>query len=242
MFVMKQIFNMCLNSSQTSHTFAPYLLFQTPTSTVQPKWEVGADKRRERERRAPVSLRTMEYSIEVDFSAADVQSLNEGGYSLCLSKGVVQSAVSNPLPLIWIAKQPFQDNVFTWTEQYNFYASDSSVQSGATIEQTSYTTEGISVNVPYQFISGAFQIGGAVQVSPTAYTLENDSGAGVILGVTQSAEVDGHIVSSPIFGQYVNDGLDVSYQPQETISIFLQRQASNAQCIIVPSVTTRLFS
>ena len=42
MFVMKQIFNMCLNSSQTSHTFAPYLLFQTPTSTVQPKWEVGA--------------------------------------------------------------------------------------------------------------------------------------------------------------------------------------------------------
>ena len=45
MFVMKQIFNMCLNSSQTSHTFAPYLLFQTPTSTVQPKWEVGADNK-----------------------------------------------------------------------------------------------------------------------------------------------------------------------------------------------------
>ena len=173
----------------------------------------------------------MEYSIEVDFTATDVQSLNEGGYSLCLSKGVVQSAVSNPLPLIWIAKQPFQDNVFTWTEDYNFYASDTTVQSGATIEQTSFTTEGITLDVPYQFISGAFQIGGAVVPSTTAYTLENDSGEGVILGVTQSANVDGKTVSSPIFGQYVEEGLDVSYQPQEVVSVFLQRQATNGQMV-----------
>eukprot|EP00731_Ephydatia_muelleri_P004409 Em0002g585a len=158
-------------------------------------------------------------------------SLNEGGYSLCLSKGVVQSAVSNPLPLIWIAKQPFQDNVFTWTEDYNFYASDTTVQSGATIEQTSFTTEGITLDVPYQFISGAFQIGGAVVPSTTAYTLENDSGEGVILGVTQSANVDGKTVSSPIFGQYVEEGLDVSYQPQEVVSVFLQRQATNGQMV-----------
>eukprot|EP00731_Ephydatia_muelleri_P026701 Em0018g801a len=114
---------------------------------------------------------------------------------------------------------------------YNFYASETTVQSGATIEQTSYTTEGITTDVPYQFISGAFQIGGAVVPSTTAYTLENDSGEGVILGVTQSATVDGKTVSSPIFGQYVEEGLDVSYQPQEVISVFLQRQAVNGQMV-----------
>eukprot|EP00731_Ephydatia_muelleri_P014003 Em0007g1313a len=171
------------------------------------------------------------YSIDVDFNATDVQNLNAQGYSLCLSKGTVDSAISDPLPLIWVAKQPFQDNSITWTENYNYYASDSSVQAGANIEQTSYTVDGISLNTPYQFIEGAFQVGGAAQPSATEYVVENDNGAQVILGVSQSVQLDGKTVSSPIFGQSVDNGLQVSYQPQEVISVFLQRKATNGQMI-----------
>lgn len=101
----------------------------------------------------------LQYSLQILFSPADIVTVVQSGYQLCLSKGSGSGSVQNPLPLIWVSKTPFEENTFSWTEQYDWYASNTEVQAGVTIEQESQTTNGIQLNVPYQFIYGAFQIG-----------------------------------------------------------------------------------
>ena len=107
-----------------------------------------------------------QYQIIVNFTNDQVFQINQSGLKLCLSKGSVPSAASIPLPVAWQAFEPYMDNSITWEEEYNFFASDTTVQGGAVIQRVSETTQGIQLNQPYYFQYGSFQTGGSATPQP----------------------------------------------------------------------------
>ena len=174
---------------------------------------------------------SVDYSIRVLFDASDLPALYSANLKLCMSKGTVSVPGSNPLPLIWVAADPFEGNIVNWSEMYNMYVSNSTVQAGATITQLSETVGGVEVNLPYIYSNGIFTSDGPQIPVPNGFSVINKSGHNYVFGLEQTAIVDGNPVLSPIMGNVCLNNYTSTFFPTEQITVFMLANAASSTCV-----------
>ena len=168
----------------------------------------------------------MQYQLSIAIDQAGVQQI----YNLQQAITIVKSVVSSPLvtgnlPVAWIQFMPMEENTVTWIENYNLYASTSSLQAGATIQQTSITGVPIQTGWTYTFQNGVFT--GASGGAGGSFNMQNEQGGTLSFGLSQQAMVNNVPVNAPLNAVPVGNNELASFTPEEKVSIFLSSMVNN---------------
>ena len=151
------------------------------------------------------------YGLDIAFSAADLRQLVSNEYKVVISKGSVIIPNSQPLPVVWIAFDPFQSNEVDWSEQYDWYVSNTEVQDGAVIEQLSTTTTGVQANVAYAFNEGTFSSNGTQLPVPNGFSIQNKSGEQYVFGLCRLARQMGRCHNHQLWEPMCLTGIAVHF-------------------------------
>ncbi len=82
----------------------------------------------------------MQYQLNISIDQPGCQQIYKANQAITIVKSVVANPLaSGNLPVAWINFQPLEENSVIWVENYNIYATTTSLTAGATIVQTSVT-------------------------------------------------------------------------------------------------------
>ncbi|MBI2382369.1 MAG: hypothetical protein HYV16_16590 [Gammaproteobacteria bacterium] len=169
------------------------------------------------------------YTLNVLFNQADLPTIYAAGQKLIIMKSSPAST-----QLAWVAVKPFESNSISWTDDYAMYASQTQIQSGATIQKLSQVAT--PSGVEYIFENGMFDDPQPYTQNPNAYATTNDFGEALTFGLAQSASVNGSSnMFSPLNAQLVPNLNTAEFIPVEQVIVFLQSNVQNAQVISIVS-------
>lgn len=168
----------------------------------------------------------MQYQLNI---AIDSTGLNQI-YAASQAVTLVKSVVSNPLatgnlPIAWVSFQPFLQNAVSWVENYNIYATTTTLSAGATIVQTSVTGAPALTGWTYTFEEGQFT--GAQGGPAGTYNMTNEQQGMFNFGLSQQAMVNNVPVMAPLNAIPVLNNESASFTPQENVSVFLSNVVNN---------------
>jgi len=166
------------------------------------------------------------YTLTLDFDNAGLDVLHSSNEHVTIIKAVGSN--SGGASTVWISFKPAEHNVVTWTESYGLYASSTSVQNGATIEESSNVTA--QQGTVYTFNDSLYFAGPAPSTDPSqksAYSLVNSSGQAFTFGLTQTALVNGNQVSSILNAVTVPNGQQASFSPIVTLTVGVSATLNN---------------
>lgn len=159
------------------------------------------------------------YRLLIEFKPGDVAKLNEGHFKVALVKGI-HNRKMDPKPL-WAVFKPFEGNVVTWNDEYGVYASPDPITNETVISASSVQYPARPGSVYPFFDDNTFgPPEGAVQ--PGDYAVQNNAGEMLTFGLLQGVAVNGAKSDvSPVDAVAAKTGQVVTFQPTETISVFL---------------------
>ncbi|HEY1475993.1 MAG TPA: hypothetical protein VGF53_18140 [Pseudolabrys sp.] len=168
----------------------------------------------------------MQYQLNISIDSAGVQQIYNQNQAITIVKSVVSAPLNTGnLPVAWINFQPLEENTVTWIENYNMYASTSSVVAGATIQQTSVTNAPVQTGWLYTFEDGVFT--GASGGAAGTLNMLNSQGSQFTFGLSQSATVNNVAINAPLNAVPVGNNENCSFTPEENVSIFLSNVVNN---------------
>lgn len=168
----------------------------------------------------------MQYQLNIAIDSIGVQQIYAANQSITIVKSVTTSPVaSGNLPVAWISFQPLEHNSVTWIENYDIYATTSSLNAGATIVQTSVTGAYVQTGWTYTLKNGVFN--GATGGGAGTFNTNNQQGGMLSFGLSQSAWVNNVQVNAPLNAIPVLNNESASFTPEETVSIFLSNSVNN---------------
>lgn len=168
----------------------------------------------------------MQYQLSINIDSAGLANIYAANQYITIVKSVTANPLqSGNLPVAWISFQPFQSNIVTWVETYNIYATVSSLQSGATIKQTSVTDVPVQTGMTYTLAEGSFSSasGGGSGV----FTCANQQAPMLNFGLSQEAVINGVTVNAPLNAVPILYDESASFTPIENVSIFLSNIVNN---------------
>jgi hypothetical protein len=168
------------------------------------------------------------YSLNIDIDTTDLQTI----YAANELVTIVKQSAAGPL-VAWVAFPPFEANTLTWTDSYALYASNTSVQGGAVINQLSNILAGPGLKYP--FLNGDFGTAtpdGALP--PNTYETVNQMSAFPMLtfGLAQDIQLNGKAQPNrPINAQAVPLNQTATFTPFDNITVFLQSQVQSSMML-----------
>jgi hypothetical protein len=170
--------------------------------------------------------REMQYQLNINIDNAGLNQIYNAGQAVTLVKSVVANPLgSGNLPIAWVTFQPLEVNLVSWIENYNIYATTTSLVAGATIVQTSVTGAPVLTGWMYTFAEGQFT--GAVGGSASTYNMTNEQQGMFNFGLSQQALVNGTQVMAPLNAIPVLNNEQATFTPEESVSIFLSTSTNN---------------
>lgn len=168
------------------------------------------------------------YSLQINIDPTYVKQIVQAGQQVVIMKQVA----GNGTPLTWLTFSPYQSNTVTWQDQYAVFASQSQIQSGATITQLA--TRAASPRTAYGFDNNIFTVAPSRTNPLTSgqYEVINQSNSTLTFGLAQAATLNGSDVgTSALFAGSLlpNQWLDMT--PNEIVSVFLYNNTQNAMCL-----------
>ncbi len=168
----------------------------------------------------------MQYQLNISIDQAGVQQIYAQGQAITIVKSVVSAPLgTGNLPVAWLNFKPLEENQVTWIENYNIYASTTSLTAGATIQQTSVTGAPVQTAWTYTFQDGVFT--GAAGGSASTFNMMNEQGGIYTCGLSQQATINGATVDAPLNAIPVGNNESATFTPEETVSIFLANSVNN---------------
>jgi hypothetical protein len=168
------------------------------------------------------------YSLNIDIDPTDLQTI----YAANELVTIVKQSAAGP-SVAWVAFLPFEATTLTWTDSYALYASNTSVQGGAVINQLSNILAGPGLNYP--FLNGDF--GTATPdgtLPPNTYETVNQMSAFPLLtfGLAQDIQINGMAQPNrPINAQAVPLNQTATFTPFDNITVFLQSQVQSSMML-----------
>ena len=168
----------------------------------------------------------MQYQLNISIDSAGLSQIYAANQAITIVKSVVTNPLSTGnLPIAWIQFQPLQENLVTWQESYNIYATTTALQAGATIVQTSVT--GVPVQTGWTYLFSKGQFAGSQGGPSGTFNMTNQQGGLFNFGLSQQAIVNNVPVMAPLNAIPVLNNEGASFTPEETISIFLSNAVNN---------------
>jgi len=181
----------------------------------------------------------MQYQLNIDIDQNGLTSIYNAGQVVTLVKSVVSAPLGGGnLPIAWVTFQPFLNNSVSWIENYNLYATTTSLQAGATIKQTSVTGVPVMTGWTYTFDKGQFT--GAQGGGAGTYNMTNQQHGMFSFGLSQEAIVNNVTVNAPLNAIPVLFNEAATFTPEEKVSIFLTNVLNNG--VVLSQVASNALS
>ncbi|GJM09187.1 MAG: hypothetical protein DHS20C11_14630 [Lysobacteraceae bacterium] len=165
------------------------------------------------------------YSLNISIDPAGLKAIRAAGQKVTIAK-----PARDGHPVAWVLFDPLESNTITWDERYEVYANTTSQQGIATIETQPH--KAASAGNSYSLENGMFSVG-VPNLGPTQYGVRNRDSSSVIDGVAmitaglyQSALVNGNNSAGPLNAVPVLFDEHATFEPTETIMIFLSNYGS----------------
>jgi len=168
---------------------------------------------------------TMQYELIINIDQAGLDKIHANGQYVTLSQ-----SVNSSLNIAWITFQPCASNSLTWQEEYEIYASTTTVQPGACPVLTAQTG---AAQTGYVYALSAGSFTGEPGGQAGAYNALNKQGESVTVGLARNARVNGEPLFMPLNAVSVSNGGAVSFTPEVTVYLYLS-QCNNSGTIISP--------
>ena len=165
----------------------------------------------------------MDCALNFNLTSENVKTIKGVNQSITIVKSTVQA--SQEQPVAWIAFPPMESISVTWTEDYFIYASDTAIDAGATIKESSITDDPVETTQLYTFDGGTFKAGPGGESA--AFDAFNSGAQTYTLGLAQVAKINNKPVAAPISASSVLSNENVSFQPRVKISVFLSATTDN---------------
>lgn len=185
------------------------------------------------------------YKLNLSIGEDDVRQLNNLGRKIVIVKCTEEDTVASSGEIItgvaWITFKPWQQTLVKWQNSFAVYASDTDIQSGATI-----TTQAIRNAVPsvklYSFTpNNIFEESSKLDTHDNTYYVNNNCGDNEVytFGLAQSVTVQNkHFDMNPINAVHVLNKDHAYFTPIEKVKIFIQSNARDSKVITVTQTDT----
>ena len=180
------------------------------------------------------------YNLNVAFTDEQLRILHIAGSNVVVAKPTGGSTPN----VAWQVFKPLQANTLSWKEEYGIYASTSSIQNGATLNQLSSVPVGAAMNKLYTMEENATISGPATGGAPDSFALANKyrSKEYMTVGLYQNASVNGtEIMGNALSAVPVLLASTAVMTPYTTVYVWLQSQVvSNTVVTTVTSPMSEL--
>ena len=170
----------------------------------------------------------MKYSLNISIDSTAVKTINQSGQRVTLVKSKKSGA------LAWVTFKPMENNLVTWEENYLIYATTTALQEGAVLNLESQTDQAVQTGSVYTLKDGVFTKGDGG--APGVFTAMNQDADGESFGLAQTAIIHGKPVLAPLNAIPVNHNQHVTFEPIETVSIYLSDIQDNG--VVISDVTS----
>ena len=151
---------------------------------------------------------------------------------------VARHGSSNPAGVAWLAWDPSPRDTIEWDELYCLYAADSVRHEGDVLKIRS-VIGAASDRTLYAFHNGLFGIMPAPGLLPRGhYDVRNDEPAAVMLGLLQSATINGCSHTGPVNAVSVPPGFTADFAPPDTLAVWMQPGVKTGSIVTVPRHAT----
>ena len=190
----------------------------------------------------------MQFELSIAIDQAGVAQINAAFQYVTITRSVTAFAMSAaqislartaaalPYAVAWLAFEPFQNNVVTWTDACNLFVSTTAATVDNVIAVNSATTSA-QAGQSWTFQNGQFSL--ASTGSGSTYSATNAASNGLSFGLLASASVNGTTVNAPMNLQPLLFNQVAQFTPSETIAIFLSTASTSGT--VIPNVSTGLI-
>jgi hypothetical protein len=165
-------------------------------------------------------------------SAYQYVTITRAVNAFAASAAALNNASALPYSVAWLAFTPYQNNVVTWTDACNLYASTTTGTVNTVITVNSATTAALA-GQSWTFQNGQFVL--PVAGSGSAYSVTNAAANGLSFGLLAAAVVNGTSINAPMNLQPALLNETAQFTPSETVSIFLS--SVSAAGTVIPNVS-----
>ena len=169
------------------------------------------------------------YQLNFNIDDAGLQKINNAGQYLTIVKSATGSKPAHGDPVAWLAFAPMGTDLVSWTENDYLYSTQTLIESGATIIMSSTTPQPLQEGSLYTFNSN-YTFATTPNGSKGVFDLNNQA-QDLVFGLAQKAVVNQVSTLSPLNAISVLYGEQASFEPEETLSIFLSSYDNNG-CVI----------
>jgi hypothetical protein len=170
------------------------------------------------------------YSLNIQIDDPGLDKIANSQKRVTLIKSVGGKKGSN---VAWVSFDPAETSVVTWTEDYFIYGTRTISDDGAAIQITSRTHDPVETGAMYTFANGHFTTGTGGKDG--VFNVDNeqpDAGSTPFnFGLAQKATINGTVVLAPLNMVPANMGDKITFDPEETISIYLSDLQDNGVVI-----------
>lgn len=170
------------------------------------------------------------YKLNIKISEKDLQVLYRANEKIVIVK---HTAEDSDTQVAWVTFGPFMNNTVEWETQFALYASNTELQSGASINKLSDIAA--STQTIYQFKEGIFQSPiSESTIGSNTYALRHAMSGYPVLtfGLAQSVAVNGEgFANHPINAIYVPFGQAATMTPIETLDVYLKNDINSSTVI-----------
>lgn len=171
------------------------------------------------------------YRMNINFKDDDLKTISKAHQRVVLVKHTAGDADTS---VSWVSFKPWQKNTVDWENYFAVYASNSELQSGATINKLS--DKSATYGVQYDFEDGIFVTPRIADIAAkqNTYYVRNlsDDFPGITVGLAQSVVVNGQAFANhPINAVYVPFGQLTAMTPLEQIDVYLLNDITDSTVI-----------
>lgn len=182
----------------------------------------------------------MQFTVNISIDSTGLSQIYDAYQSVTLVRSVasfvrsapaMRTAAALPYSVVWLAFQPFESNIITWSDACELFASTTPAQAGNVIA-TNATTSGAQPGDTWTLQNGQFS---RTSSGGSGYLAANEQSNGLTFGLLVSATVNGAApVVAPLNVQPVLYNQLGQFTPGETIAVFLSSAGANGT--IVPNI------
>lgn len=183
----------------------------------------------------------MPYQLNVDFSTADLNIINQAQEQVVIVKQVNGS--SSASSVAWVAFNPLPANSVTWSDSYTLYATRTQLQSNATIQMLAQATAMETESLPFTSTATFGPADPTVVLPSDTYGVENQYTVTpyMTFGLAQAANITGSgVPASPINAVMVPENQSATFEPLDVIQVFLMANVNNG--MVLSSVQSKAIT
>lgn len=177
----------------------------------------------------PAAEATQAYTLEIAFAPQDLTTIRAAGEAV-----VILRSSAAGIQVVWLAFNPYQNNVVQWNDTFQLYASQTPLVAGSTLTPVATVSQALARHL-YPFSNGMFGPPQSASLPQGQVEVQNaaNNGGSLTFGLAQSASINGtpSTAFSPVSAQLVPTGQAGFFDFTEELTVMLRSQTHAAEVI-----------